>query len=159
MTWGVHWLDFYPRLKFKYLAIIYLPIAGVNTLLGSSNNRDAGPLLGKHLVVASVVMVFVGRKNSFWLAIYFVPDEELHHHLEVAGIHNKLKIPLNLTQVLNRAENNVSQVVCQVGNWHYTQIPNLINRRLIFQCPLDMGVHPVGSNFGKLSVVQPSSYW
>ena len=148
MTWGVNWLNFYPGLKFKYLAIIYLPIASVNTLLRSSNNRDARPLLGKHLVVASVVMVFVGRKNSFWLAMYFVPDKKLHYHLEVAGIHNELKISLNLAQVLNRAEDNISQVVCKIRNWHNAQIPNIINRRLIFQSPLDMRVNSVGSNFG-----------
>ena len=73
MTWGVDWLNFYARLKLKYLAVIYLPVASVNTLQGSSNYRYARPLFGKHLVVAGVVMVFVGRKNSFWLPMYFVP--------------------------------------------------------------------------------------
>jgi hypothetical protein len=67
------WLNFYARLKLKYLAVIHLPVASVNTLQGSSNYSDARPLFGKHLVVASMIMVFVGRKNSFWLPMYFVP--------------------------------------------------------------------------------------
>jgi len=97
MTGGVHRLDYNARIKLNNLAIVYFPIAGIYTFLGSTDNRDARPLFGKHLVVAGVVMVFVGSKNSFWLTFDIIPQKKLHYHLEVTWVNNKSEIPLNLT--------------------------------------------------------------
>jgi len=159
MTGGVHRLDYNARIKLNNLAIVYFPIAGIYTFLGSTDYRDARPLFGKHLVVAGVVMVFVGSKNSFWLSLYIVPQNKLHNHLEVAWINDEFEISLSLIQVLNRTVNDICKVVCQVRHWCYSQIANLINWRLIFQGPLHMGVNPVGSDLGKITVMHPSSYW